>query len=86
MKLMQAMAMGRAIVATSLGAEGFPFESGRHLLLADGAAEFAVAVASLLDDPQRRAQLGADARAFVQAYYGWDRLVPRLEALYHTDR
>lgn len=86
LKLMQAMAMGSAIVATSLGAEGFPFEAGHHLLLADMAADYAAAVVSLLDDPQRRAQLGAAARRFVQAGYGWDQLVPRLEALYHADR
>jgi sugar transferase (PEP-CTERM/EpsH1 system associated) len=82
LKLMQAMAMGSAIVATSLGAEGFSFRAGHHLLLADDATDFAAAATSLLDDPQRRARLGAAARDFVQADYGWDRLVPRLEALY----
>jgi glycosyltransferase involved in cell wall biosynthesis len=53
--------------------------------LADTAAGFAEAVAALLDDPQRRAELGSAARAFVQAGYGWEQLVPRLEALYHVD-
>jgi len=84
LKLMQAMAMGSAIVATSLGAEGFPFEAGRQLLLADTPADFAAAVLALLDDAERRAQLGREARAFVRAGYGWDRLVPQLEALYQS--
>jgi sugar transferase (PEP-CTERM/EpsH1 system associated) len=83
LKLMQAMAMGSAIVATSLGAEGFPVQGGRHLLLADTPEEFAGAVLTLLDDPARRVELGEAARAFVQAGYGWDVLVPQLEALYH---
>jgi len=86
LKLMQAMAMGSAIVATPLGAEGFPFEDGHHLLLAETAADFATAVASLLDNPDRRAQLGAAARSFVHAGYGWEQLVPRLEALYGPPR
>ena len=82
LKLMEAMAMSSAIVATSLGAEGFPFESGRQLLVADTPADFAAAVVLLLDDPARRAQLGAAARAFVQAGYSWDTLASQLEALY----
>ncbi len=82
LKLMQAMAMGSAIVATSLGAEGFPFEPGRHLLLADTPGDFADAVLTLLDGAARRAELGAAARAFVESGYGWDALVPQLEALY----
>jgi sugar transferase (PEP-CTERM/EpsH1 system associated) len=82
LKLLQAMAMGSAIVATSLGAEGFPVIDGRELLLADTPADFARAVLTLLDAPGRRAQLGMFARRFAEDNYGWDTLVPRLEALY----
>jgi glycosyltransferase involved in cell wall biosynthesis len=38
----------------------------------------------LLDDPEQRAQLGAAARRFVETTYGWDALVPKLEALYDS--
>jgi sugar transferase (PEP-CTERM/EpsH1 system associated) len=82
LKLLQAMAMEAAIVATSLGAEGFPVTHSRELLLADTPASFAQAVLALLDAPEQRAQLGAAARRFAQATYGWDALVPKLEALY----
>ncbi|GAB4531321.1 MAG: glycosyltransferase [Anaerolineae bacterium] len=82
LKLLQAMAMGAAIVATSLGAEGFPVRHGRELLLADTPAEFAQAVLELLEDPRQRAQLGEAARHFVRETYGWDVLVPRFEKLY----
>jgi sugar transferase (PEP-CTERM/EpsH1 system associated) len=82
-KLLQAMAMGKAIVATSLGAEGFPVTHGRELLLADSADSFAQAVLALLDDRQQCTQLGKAARGFVEANYGWDALIPRLESLYH---
>lgn len=82
LKLLQAMAMGAATVATSLGAEGFPVRHGRELLLADTPEGFAEAVLSLLDHPKQRAQLGQAARHFVEATYGWDALVPKLETLY----
>ncbi len=82
LKLLQAMAMGAAIVATSLGAEGFPVTHGRELLLADTPGDFAQAVLRLLEDPEQRNQLGRSARRFVEATYGWDTLVPKLEALY----
>jgi sugar transferase (PEP-CTERM/EpsH1 system associated) len=84
LKLAQAMAMGCAIVATSLAAEGFPIESGKHMLLADTPYEFATAVLQLLDSPDVRNRLGAEARMFVQSHYGWEQLVPRLEEVYQS--
>ncbi len=81
-KLLEAMALGRPIVSTRLGAEGFAVQSGREVQLADDAASFARAVLDLLADPQRRATLGAAGRAFVQAEYDWAAIVPRLEELY----
>jgi glycosyltransferase involved in cell wall biosynthesis len=81
-KLLEAMAMGRPVVATTLGAEGFDVAPGRELLLADTAEAFARAVVTVLDDPSRAAGLGAAGRAFVTAGYDWGRLIPRLEALY----
>ncbi|MER3514494.1 MAG: glycosyl transferase family 1, partial [Chloroflexota bacterium] len=62
LKLLEAMAMGAAIVSTRLGAEGLPVESGRHLLLADTSADFAQAVTALLDAPAQRQALGRAAR------------------------
>lgn len=84
LKLMQAMAMGAAVVATSLGAEGFPVKHDDHLLLANTPEEFAQAVLALLDDPAYRTRLGESGRRFVRAAYGWDVLVPQLEALYQV--
>ena len=82
LKLLQAMAMGAAVVSTSLGAEGFPVAHDHQLLLADTPQSFAQAVLTLLNDPARRARLGAAARRFARSYR-WEKLVPKLEALYH---
>lgn len=84
LKLLQAMAMRAAVVATSLGAEGFPVTHDHELLLADEPDSFAQAVLELLGDPERRARLGNAAQRFVAANYGWHALVPRLEALYEA--
>ncbi len=80
-KILEAAAMSRAIVSTSLGCEGFPVENGRELVIADSPRLFADAVVALLRDPSRRAELGAAARAFVQAY-DWKNIIPRMEAMY----
>ncbi|HIQ04824.1 MAG TPA: glycosyltransferase [Anaerolineae bacterium] len=84
LKLLEAMAMGKAIVSTGLGAEGFDVTDGRELLLADEPAAFADAVVSLLRDPDWRSRLGQQASAFARAHYDWESIVPRLEALYSS--
>ena len=82
-KALEAMASGKAIVSTRLGVEGIPVEGGRELLLADTPGETAAAILRLLrDDGSLHARLGRAARAFVEARYGWEQIVPRLEAVY----
>ena len=81
LKLLEAMAMERAVVTTRFGAEGFPVTSDRELVLADTPQHFAAAVVALLQDPARRAALGRTARRFVQTGYDWEVLIPRLEAV-----
>ncbi len=82
LKLLEAMAMGKPVVATRLGAEGYPVTEGRELLLADTPADFAAAVVRLMRDPQRRAELGRAGRAFVEERYDWRVIVPLVEAVY----
>lgn len=84
LKLLEAMAMGKPVVATSLGAEGYPITDGRELILADSPAAFAQAVVSLLNSPARRVELGQTARAFVERRYDWRVIVPYIEQVYAT--
>ena len=65
------MAMGKAVVSTTMGAEGLPVSHGGNIILADDPAEFARQVAELLRNPERRAQLGRAARQLVEENYGW---------------
>ena len=82
LKLLEAMAMSRPIVATSVGAEGFPVTDGQELFLADTPEAFAQRVLNLLDSADLSARLGQSGLSFARANYGWDTLVPRLENTY----
>jgi sugar transferase (PEP-CTERM/EpsH1 system associated) len=82
LKVLQAMAMGKAIVSTRLGAEGIAGQSGKHLMLVDNPRDFAATVLSLLVDPDHRQALGTHARRLVEREYVWDAIVPRLEEVY----
>jgi glycosyltransferase involved in cell wall biosynthesis len=81
-KLLEAMALARPIVSTSVGAEGFRVQSGRELMLADRPEEFADAVLTLLADPERAKAMGETGLAFVRAEYDWSVIIPRLEEVY----
>ena len=82
LKVLEAMAMRRALVSTRLGCEGFPLTDGGEALFADDAPGFAQAVTTLLRDPARRGQMGDAGRRFVEATYGWPAITPRLKAVY----
>ena len=84
LKVLEAMAMGKAIVSTTLGCEGIGLSHGQEALLADTPREFADAVISLLRDAERGEALGQRAHESVAARYGWKRIVPMLERAYDS--
>jgi len=67
-KIYEGMAMGKATVATSVGAEGLDVRSGHDLLLADEPRQFAEGVVTFLSNEQSRRQYEAAAAATVQKY------------------
>jgi glycosyltransferase involved in cell wall biosynthesis len=69
MKILEAAAMGKSIVSSSLGAEGLDFIAGSEILIADQPQTFAEAVAGLLSDAARRRSLGRAARRRVEQRY-----------------
>ena len=82
LKILQAMAAGVPVVATSLAYEGITATAGEHLAVGDSPAEFARAVVELIRSPARRAEQTQRARRFVEAAYDWRVVVPRLVAHY----
>jgi glycosyltransferase involved in cell wall biosynthesis len=82
LKMVDAMAQGKAIVATTVGAEGVEGEDGRHFLLRDDPQSFADSIVGLLRDPARRQALGAAARERAVERYSWPMLADRLAGHY----
>ena len=82
LKIVEAMSMGKAIVATTLGAEGLDVSDGENILLADTPDEFASQVTRALRDPRLTARLGRAARKRAEEQYSWKGVVDRLERFY----
>lgn len=70
-KIYEAMGMERAVVSTTIGAEGLDVVDGEHILLADDPQSFADAVIGLLHAPERAEQVGRQAASHVRAHFGW---------------
>jgi glycosyltransferase involved in cell wall biosynthesis len=82
LKIVEGMAMGKAIVSTTLGAEGIDAVNGKEILITDDPADFADAVLRLLGDPALAAQIGASARRAAVERYAWTSAASRLEDLF----
>jgi glycosyltransferase involved in cell wall biosynthesis len=81
LKILEAMALGTPVVATSKGAEGLDVVSGEHLLIADDPRQFADHVVRLLHDRALREGLAGRARELVVQRYDWAVVGPRFAAL-----
>jgi sugar transferase (PEP-CTERM/EpsH1 system associated) len=82
-KVLEAMAMGKAVVATTKAVEGIQGIPEEHVLVADSSHDFTKAVSRLLNDMALRKQLGERARQFVIENYTWPTHMQKLEALLH---
>jgi len=70
-KIFEAMAAGKAVVSTTIGAEGLPVTHGRDIMLADDPASLARSVVEVLRDAGRRRSIGSAARRLVAENYSW---------------
>lgn len=78
-KIIEALAMAKAVVSTSIGAEGLAVRDGEHLIIADSPTDFARRTVETLDSPAERRRLGENGRKLVVERYGWDRIARALE-------
>ncbi|HUN22824.1 MAG TPA: glycosyltransferase [Anaerolineales bacterium] len=81
LKLIEALAQRKAIVATTIGAEGFAFQNDVELLLAEDAPDFANAVLNLLAHPPTRTRLAEAGYQRIAAEFDWEVIVPQLEQI-----
>ena len=84
LKILEAWAMGKAVLSTSLGAEGLPAVDGQNIAIADPAGHFAERAAALLRDPAQARQLGAAGRQTVEEAFSWKRVGDGLLEVYET--
>jgi len=81
-KILEAMAMGKAIVSTPAGVNGLDLAPGEDFILAKSAAQMIDAVGELLEDEAKRRRIEAAARRRVEKHYGWDEIARRQAGLY----
>lgn len=84
LKVLDAMAMGKAIVSTSIGCEGINVSDGNNILLADAPHVFAEKVVNILNDRTLMLKLGNEARNSVVENYSWTKIGKKLQNVYET--
>jgi glycosyltransferase involved in cell wall biosynthesis len=82
MKVLEALAAGKAVVATRRAAEGLHLQPGEQLLVADDEDQIVEASVQLLLDTRRRRRLAEEARRWAETHLGWDEGVAAFEQLY----
>jgi polysaccharide biosynthesis protein PslH len=82
LKVVEGLAMGKAMVSSTLGCEGIAVRDGEHLVIGDGARKFASSVLALFENPGMRSALGRLGRSLVKDEYSWELAGTRLEALH----
>ena len=81
LKIYEAMAMEKAIVSTSIGAEGLPVTNGEEIVLADTPESFAEAVVKLLKNADFANEIGRRAAARVRKEFGWESVADSFAAI-----
>jgi glycosyltransferase involved in cell wall biosynthesis len=80
LKIFEALAMGKAVLSTTVGAEGLDVADGGEIELADTPEAFAARVLALLGDPARRHALGTSGRDLVERRYSWPVIAQAFES------
>lgn len=83
-KIIEAMSHGKAVVSTTIGAQGIHYEEGKHLLIANTPEEFVDKVRQLASNPDYAVEVGNNARALIGAEYDAKNLAKRLIDFYTT--
>jgi sugar transferase (PEP-CTERM/EpsH1 system associated) len=86
LKIFEAMSMGKAVVSTTVGAEGLPVTHGKDIAIADDPVRFAKAVVRLIRDTVIRREMEAAARRLVVDHYDWSAVAHDFETALVTAR
>ena len=82
LKVLDALAQGKAIVSTTVGCEGIEVTNGLNIHIEDNDDNFSSRIVELLNNPSRREELGSEARKLAIMKYGWQSIASELQAAY----
>lgn len=81
-KLVEGLAYGKAIITTSIGAEGIPYTKNKDIMIADSSEDFTKAILNLLSDDQQKHNLQRSAREVAESYFDYKRIAANLISFY----
>jgi len=81
-KILNSLAMGKAIVSTSVGCEGIEVTDGENIFIADSKEEFTEKILCLLNNESKRKRLGENGLKLVKKKYRWEKIVENIENEY----
>jgi len=82
LKILEAMALGRPVVSTSVGCEGLEVENKKNIFIADEPEKFAEYIIKLLKDKRLRRKIAKNGRRLIEKKYRWDKIVNKLDKIY----
>ena len=84
LKILEAFAMGRPVVSTTIGAEGLEVVPGRHLAIADSPRDFAEEVVKIVNDPSLAEEMADSGRKLVEEKYDWEKIGETLSSAWRN--
>lgn len=81
-KIIEAMALGKAVISTSIGIEGINAIHNEHVIIADSAKDFAREMIDLAANPEKVVAIGERARKMVESQYDNDKIINNLVNFY----
>lgn len=82
LKILEYMAMGKAVISTSKGAEGIEYTDGTNIIIEDKIEKYPEIIGHLHDDEKKRAALGREARKLIEEKYDWELYRKSLDKIY----
>ena len=83
-KILEAMACAKPVITNSIGNRAIQAKNGRQILVAESDEEFAEFILQLLEDNQKRTEIGNEALTFVQEYFSWKKAAKAFVSLYQN--
>ncbi|PLX02280.1 MAG: hypothetical protein C0595_11255 [Marinilabiliales bacterium] len=81
-KIIESMALARAVISTTIGAEGINITNGENIIIADNKDDFFEAIKFMFAEPAKVEELGRKARLLIEEEHNTEKIISKLEAFY----